>query len=602
MIEGLNLSDCNITDGSVLEIIGSLSSLTALRISRNGFNRLPILSALSQLRSLYLDHCTNLQAIPDLPNSLIELKANYCTALEIMSDFSEMSKMRVLELKDCRKLKDISNLENSLDHMYSILMEGCTSLTDTFKENLRTKTAFGGIFLSGNDIPNWLAYVAGEDKTVKFTVPPSIDYIGGLALGIVYSSDNSDSTGSLCIDVVNCTQRTNFRNWPMKATVTASHEYYLWLGNLSNKKLNLKGGDIVLVKAKFYGGDNRIKVNKTGVDMVKWDMYDGLANWDNYKTMPYESDEDTDDDTQLDICHIFLCYKTPEAWPWCIKGSESDPLPKFFASALKARKNDITFQTLLTVIEGHKGTEFSDGDVLIFPQMIKYRGLKESDVDSFVDDVLVNHKPWASRMQEPLTSPYVFICAHMSRNEWNRYRACVLIDKFKQEAEQRGLSDQVFVTACFHIGGHKFDGNLVIYSPSSDGSIIDHWYGYVFPSDVPELLDQHIGKGEIRERHWRGQMGASSDEAEEINDRELPNGEENKKIEDKPQENSNQIHQEKGNQIENSENGESEEKQLKETRESKPSLVYEPMDMRGSAICALDDALGELSRRIQDWL
>ena len=79
-------------------------------------------------------------------------------------------------------------------------------------------------------------------------------------------------------------------------------------------------------------------------------------------------------------------------------------------------------------------------------------------------------------------------------------------------------------------------------------------------------------------------MGASSDEAEEINDRELPNGEENKKIEDKPQENSNQIHQEKGNQIENSENGESEEKHLKETRESKPSLVYEPMDMHGSAI------------------
>ncbi|KAJ0548229.1 putative thioredoxin-like ferredoxin, Thioredoxin-like superfamily [Helianthus annuus] len=32
-------------------------------------------------------------------------------------------------------------------------------------------------------------------------------------------------------------------------------------------------------------------------------------------------------------------------------------------------------------------------------------------------------------------------------------------------------------------------------------------YGYVTPSDVPELLDNHIVKGEIIDRIWRGQMG-----------------------------------------------------------------------------------------------
>ncbi|CAN6702781.1 unnamed protein product [Malus baccata var. baccata] len=519
-IEALDLRDCNITDGAVLEIIGSLSSLIVLDLGGNGFNRLPILSGLSQLQFLILDHCTNLQAIPDLPNSLRVLKANYCTALEIMSDFSEMSKLRKLKLKDCRKLKDIPKLKNSLDYMVSIIsihMERCTSLTDTFKENLQTKNEFGGIFLSGNDIPNRLAYVAGEDEFVKFEVPPSIDYIGGLALGIVYYSDNSNCTGTLAIHVCNRTQRTQFCIWKMKATVTASHEYYLWLGNLSNKKLNLKGGDIVLVKAKFYG-DNRIKVNKTGVDMVKWDLSDG--NWDDYMTMPYEFDEDTEDDTLLSYRHVFLCYKTPEAWPRHIEGSESDPLPKFLASALKARENDITIETMLTIIEGHEGTELSDGDVLIFPQMIKYRGLKESDVDSFVDDVLVNHKPWASEVQEPLTSSHVFVCAHGSRDEWNRDSARVLIDKFEEEAELRGLMNQVFVTACYHTGGH---GNLIIYSPGSDGSISGHRYGYVTPDDVPKLLDQHIRKGEIIQRLWRGQIGASSDEAEEINDRELPN-------------------------------------------------------------------------------
>ncbi|KAM1111928.1 hypothetical protein COP1_044965 [Malus domestica] len=565
-----------------------------------------------KLKYLYLIDCHNLTELPDfsklphleaildLPNSLVVLEANYCTALEIMSDFSKMSKMRELELKDCRKLKDIPKFKNSLDYMNSIHMEGCASLTDTFKENLQTKNAFGGIFLSGNDIPNWLAYVVREDETVKFEVPPSIDYIGGLALGIVYSSDNSDCIGPLTIDVVNCTQRTKFRIWPMEATVTASHEYYLWLGNLSNKKLNLKGGDMVLVKAEFYGRDNRIKVNKTGVDIVKWDLFDGYTNWEDYETMSYESDEDTDDDTQLSICHVFLCYKTPEAWPWRIEGSESNPLPKFFASALKARKNDITFKTLLTVIEGREGTEFSDGDVLIFPQMIKYRGLKESDVDSFVDDVLVNHKPWASRVQESLTGSHVFVSAQCSREEWNRDSARVLIDKFKEEAELRGLTNQVFVTACYHTGGHN--GNLIIYSPGSDGSITGHWYGYITPADVLEMLDQHIGKGEIIQHPWRGQIGASCDEAEKINDPKLPNGGESKKIEEKPQENGNRIENNENfsgrcqgansngftcccKEVSLEQNSGSVEKKLKETRES----------------CARKDALGKLSSLIGNW-
>ncbi|KAM1323546.1 hypothetical protein ACFX2H_044508 [Malus domestica] len=248
-----------------------------------------------------------------------------------------------------------------------------------------------------------------------------------------------------------------------------------------------------------------------------------------------------------------------------------------------------------------EGTEFSDGDVLIFPQMIKYRGLKESDVDSFVDDVLVNDKPWASRVQEALTGYHVFVCAHGSRDKRCGVCGPVLIDKFKEEAELRGLTNQVFVTACSHIGGHKYAGNLIVYSPGSDGSITGHWYGYVTPEDVPELLDQHIGKGEIIERLWRSQMGASSDEAEKINDQKLSNGGESKKIEEKPQENGNQIQNNENfsgccqdansngftccKEVSLEQNDGSEENKVKETRES----------------CAKKDALGKLSSLIGNW-
>ncbi|KAM1111942.1 hypothetical protein ACFX2I_044877 [Malus domestica] len=127
----------------------------------------------------------------------------------------------------------------------------------------------------------------------------------------------------------------------------------------------------------------------------------------------------------------------------------------------------------------------------------------------------------------------------MSQDEWNRYHARTLIEKFKQEAKLRGLTDQVYVTACFHIGGHMYPGNLDIYSIGSDGSMTSHWDPFATPGDVPKLLDEHIGKGEIIERHWRGQMGASSNEAKTINDQKLPNGGESKKRKEKPKQNGN---------------------------------------------------------------
>ncbi|OWM74926.1 hypothetical protein CDL15_Pgr021277 [Punica granatum] len=94
-----------------------------------------------------------------------------------------------------------------------------------------------------------------------------------------------------------------------------------------------------------------------------------------------------------------------------------------------------------------------------------------------------------------------------------------LIEKFEEEIELRGIKDQVFVSPCSHIGGHKYAGNLIIYSPDSEGKIAGHWYGYVTPDDVPEVLDQHISKGQVIERLWRGQMGASPVEGEKTNEK-----------------------------------------------------------------------------------
>lgn len=169
-------------------------------------------------------------------------------------------------------------------------------------------------------------------------------------------------------------------------------------------------------------------------------------------------------------------------------------------------------RTRLTICEGEDGTESSNGDVLIFPDMIRYRRLTHFDVDNFVDDVLVKETEWLPGAGEALTGSYVFVCAHGSRDRRCGVCGPVLIEKFKEEISSQGLQDKVSVSPCSHIGGHKYAGNVIIFSRNIHGEVTGHWYGYVTPDDVSILLEEHIGKGEIVDHLWRGQMGLSEEE------------------------------------------------------------------------------------------
>ncbi|XP_010435980.1 PREDICTED: uncharacterized protein LOC104719713 [Camelina sativa] len=207
--------------------------------------------------------------------------------------------------------------------------------------------------------------------------------------------------------------------------------------------------------------------------------------------------------------HVFVLYKTPEAWPSHV---EEQGLPQRFATLLNDRKSDLLVQTKLNVCEGGG----SDGDVLLFPDMIRYKGVKDTDVEGFVEDVLVNGKASSSGSQEDISGTFVFVCTHTSRDKRCGVCGPVILERFQKEIGSRGLSDQITLKRCSHVGQHKYAGNLIIFSPDSVGKITGNWYGYVTPDDVPELLDQHIAKGEIIQRIWRGQMGLSEAEAEKM--------------------------------------------------------------------------------------
>ncbi|XP_073025539.1 uncharacterized protein [Primulina eburnea] len=210
--------------------------------------------------------------------------------------------------------------------------------------------------------------------------------------------------------------------------------------------------------------------------------------------------------------HVFLCYKNPQVWPPRIEAAEFDRLPRLLAAALAARKTEMKRQTRLTICEGRDGTETSNGDVLIFPDMIRYRRLTHFDVDTFVEEVLVKECEWLPGSPEALRGCYIFVCCHGSRDRRCGVCGPSVINKFKDEIELRGLQGKVTVGPCSHIGGHKYAGNVIIFGPNIKKEVTGHWYGYVMPEDVPVLLEQHIGKGEIVDCLWRGQMGLSEDD------------------------------------------------------------------------------------------
>lgn len=223
---------------------------------------------------------------------------------------------------------------------------------------------------------------------------------------------------------------------------------------------------------------------------------------------------------QLYKRHVFLCFKDAESWPSQVEASE-ERLPRSFASALKARRESMPVKTRLTVCEAR--TDSSNGDVLIFPDMVAYKGLSHTDVDSFVDQVLVHGHPWNKTASEHLTASYVFVCSHSAKDRRCGFCGPILIERFEQEIEKAGLVGQVVVRACSHIGGHKYAGNVIIFRPSEgEGKQAHgHWFGYVTPDDVPVLLEEHIGKGEIIERLWRGQMGVGEAEQKESQSRRM---------------------------------------------------------------------------------
>lgn len=199
--------------------------------------------------------------------------------------------------------------------------------------------------------------------------------------------------------------------------------------------------------------------------------------------------------SQLSERHVFLCFKEPRSWPSVVEGADSDRLPRFLAAAIKTRKNEMTMKTRLIICEGRDGTDSSNGDVMIFPDMVRYRGLTHFDVDAFVDEVLVRNRDWLPGKPERLLGAHVFVCAHGNHEVKFGVLGPAIIETFIDQIASRRLGATVFVKPCSYIGGYKFARNLIVYSSTNMGKVSGHCYGSVTPDNVSSVLDDFYIKG-----------------------------------------------------------------------------------------------------------
>ena len=136
----LDLSDCNLPDGAFPGDLGCLSSVQFLNLSKSNVTRLPdSISQLPKLRVLYVDNCSRLQALPNLPLSAQFVMARGCASLQDYNEvfvwtpgetgYTFINCLSLVEDKEC-KIMEVSLQDIHFQPLWKIYME-VTSLSLT---------------------------------------------------------------------------------------------------------------------------------------------------------------------------------------------------------------------------------------------------------------------------------------------------------------------------------------------------------------------------------------------------------------------------------------------------------------------------------------
>ncbi|RVW29916.1 TMV resistance protein N [Vitis vinifera] len=152
-LKKLNLSDRNLLEGALPSDLSSLSWLECLDLSRNNFITVPTsLRRLLHLRRLIVEHCKNLQSLPELPSSIKELLANDCTSLETFSGNEQSDTVEAI-LQEIRLVASIQKSMAPSEH------------------SARYGESRYDAVVPGSSIPEWFTHQS-EGDSITVELPP----------------------------------------------------------------------------------------------------------------------------------------------------------------------------------------------------------------------------------------------------------------------------------------------------------------------------------------------------------------------------------------------------------------------------------------------
>lgn len=237
----LSLAHCNLSDEAIPSDLTRLCSLRYLNLSGNPICKLPErIKDLYMLRDLWLDSCTGLQSLPELPMSLIDLKTVNCTSLKRITNLPNLLKSLFLDVSGCEKLVEVQGLFRlepirnfgadrvinelgilNLDIIENAPVELFNKLTKTRQKDVVQGLFEFGIFSSyvpGNEIPAWCS-----SKSM------------GNSISLVLPSDPKNSLQGLniCLTYGRSNNARKFRHWSNQDWCT----YYI---KIHNKTKDLK--------------------------------------------------------------------------------------------------------------------------------------------------------------------------------------------------------------------------------------------------------------------------------------------------------------------------------------------------------------------------
>ncbi|KAL5761916.1 hypothetical protein ACOSP7_018180 [Xanthoceras sorbifolium] len=278
--------------GIISDEFEKLSSLEVLDLGHNNFCSLPSsLRGLSILKDLVLSHCKYLKSLPPFPSSLLKLDVTNCSALENISDLSNLESLHYLNLTNCTKIMDIPGLQ-CLKSLRRLYLSGCNACFPAAKTRL-AKVALKylrNLSVPGSEIPNWFVqeiprFACRKNRAIK-----------GIIIGVVVSLDQSihDDFRNKLPAIVDIQAKILRLDDPIYTTtlylmgVPETDEDQLYLCryvDFSQLVLLLQDGDKIQIATRERPYFNGLKLKKYGIHLV------------------FENDDDTDDNDDEESLH-----------------------------------------------------------------------------------------------------------------------------------------------------------------------------------------------------------------------------------------------------------------------------------------------------------